>query len=143
MRIPRTAMARALCIAFFALAPVSASAVTVDQIVAMSKAGVSEAVILALLDRDGTVLTIDPELLPTSSGARLEPREPAAAGRSDSDGGDLATVQRDHILNMLRKTNWVIEGARGAARALGMKPATLRHRMKKLGISRATDAPAS
>jgi transcriptional regulator with GAF, ATPase, and Fis domain len=52
-------------------------------------------------------------------------------------------VQRDHILNTLRKTNWVIEGARGAASALGMKPATLRHRMKKLGISRATDAPAS
>jgi len=39
----------------------SASAVTVDQIVALSKAGVSEAVILALIDRDRSVLTIDPE----------------------------------------------------------------------------------
>jgi hypothetical protein len=43
------------------LAATSASAVTVDQIVSLSKAGVSEAVILALLDRDRTVLTIDPE----------------------------------------------------------------------------------
>lgn len=41
------------------------SAVTVDQIVSLSKAGVSEAVILALLDRDRTVLTIDPEQLVT------------------------------------------------------------------------------
>jgi hypothetical protein len=37
--------------------------VTVDQIVALSKAGVSETVILALLERDRTVLTIDPEQL--------------------------------------------------------------------------------
>lgn len=39
----------------------TASAVTVDQIVALSKAGVSEAVILALLDRDRSVLTIEPD----------------------------------------------------------------------------------
>jgi hypothetical protein len=39
------------------------SAVTVDQIVSLSKAGVSEAVILALLDRDRNVLSIDPEQL--------------------------------------------------------------------------------
>jgi transcriptional regulator with GAF, ATPase, and Fis domain len=31
----------------------------------------------------------------------------------------------------------VIEGNSGAALKLGMKPATLRHRMKKLGIARA------
>jgi len=54
--------------------------------------------------------------------------------------GDLNQVQRDHILGTLRKTNWVIEGARGAAVLLGMKPATLRHRMKKLGISRTGDS---
>jgi hypothetical protein len=45
------------------LGPQIASAVTVDQIVALSKAGISEAVILALLDRDRTVLTIEPEEL--------------------------------------------------------------------------------
>jgi len=37
---------------------------------------------------------------------------------------------------LLREANWVIEGQHGAAARLGMKPATLRHRMKKLGISR-------
>jgi len=52
-----------MCVALLAFATASASAVSVDQILALSKAGVSEAVILALLDRDGTVLSIEPEQL--------------------------------------------------------------------------------
>lgn len=43
------------------LVPASAFAVTVEQVVALAKAGVSEAVILALLDRDQTILTIEPD----------------------------------------------------------------------------------
>jgi hypothetical protein len=39
------------------------AAVTVQEIVSLSKAGVSDAVILALLDRDRSVLTIDPDEL--------------------------------------------------------------------------------
>jgi len=61
----RRALAALTFAVAFALAPRPAAAVTVDQIVALSKAGVSEAVILALLDRDRTVLTIDPEQLVT------------------------------------------------------------------------------
>src|SRR5262249_50328891 len=53
------AMLPALCV----MAPAPASAVTVDPVISLSKAGVSEAVILALIDRDRTVLTIDPEQL--------------------------------------------------------------------------------
>ena len=45
------------------LAPATASAVTIDQVVALSRAGVSEAVILALIDRDKTLFTIEPEQL--------------------------------------------------------------------------------
>jgi len=45
------------------LVPMSASAVTVQQVVALSKAGVSETVILALIDRDKSIFTIDPEQL--------------------------------------------------------------------------------
>jgi len=41
----------------------TASAVTVDQIVALTKAGVAEPVILALIERDKTVFTIEPEQL--------------------------------------------------------------------------------
>jgi len=47
-------------------------------------------------------------------------------------------LQREHILRTLRATNWIIEGQRGAASKLGLKPATLRFRMKKLGITRET-----
>jgi hypothetical protein len=47
--------------AALALLPAVASAVTVDQIVALSKAGVSEAIILALIERDKTLLTIEPD----------------------------------------------------------------------------------
>jgi hypothetical protein len=39
----------------------SASAVTTDQVVALKKAGVSDAVILALIERDHTVFSIAPE----------------------------------------------------------------------------------
>ena len=56
----------------FALAAVAlvtatsrASAVTVDQIVQLTKAGISEPVILALIDRDHTILGIDPEQIVT------------------------------------------------------------------------------
>ena len=41
--------------------PSSASAVTVDQVVALKKAGVTDAVILALIERDHTVFSIQPE----------------------------------------------------------------------------------
>jgi transcriptional regulator with GAF, ATPase, and Fis domain len=61
------------------------------------------------------------------------------AGTEATDNGvdsSLVTVQRDHILRTLEVTGWVIEGARGAAARLGMKPATLRFRMKKFGIRR-------
>jgi transcriptional regulator with GAF, ATPase, and Fis domain len=55
----------------------------------------------------------------------------------ESENTGLHFVQREHILRVLNATHWVIEGTSGAALKLGMKPATLRHRMKKLGISRA------
>jgi transcriptional regulator with GAF, ATPase, and Fis domain len=50
--------------------------------------------------------------------------------------GDLDSIQRDYILSVLREVNWIIEGGHGAAVRLGLKPGTLRHRMKKLGITR-------
>jgi PAS domain S-box-containing protein len=49
----------------------------------------------------------------------------------------LAAVERDYILAVLRQTNWIITGPRGAAQVLGLPPSTLANRMKKLGIKRA------
>jgi hypothetical protein len=44
---------------WFALIPATAGAVTVAEIVTLSNAGVSEEVILALIERDRTIFTID------------------------------------------------------------------------------------
>ncbi len=48
----------------------------------------------------------------------------------------MVDVERTHILRMLYASEWRIEGPRGAARALGMKPSTLRSRMRRLGVRR-------
>ena len=48
----------------------------------------------------------------------------------------LVDVERAHILRVLHANGWRIEGARGAATALGLRPSTLRSRMRKLGIRR-------
>ena len=48
----------------------------------------------------------------------------------------LADIEREHIQQVLEKTNWIIEGNRGAAISLGLNHGTLRSRMQKLGIKR-------
>jgi transcriptional regulator with GAF, ATPase, and Fis domain len=64
------------------------------------------------------------------------PPPPPSAGEA-RDAGSLREVERQHILRMLAETEWVIEGAAGAAARLGLRPSTLRSRMAKLGIRRA------
>lgn len=67
-----------------------------------------------------------------------ENTEAEGAGEASGDGADrsLATMERRHIEAVLRDTNGIIEGPRGAAKVLGMSPSTLRHRMAALGVSR-------
>lgn len=48
----------------------------------------------------------------------------------------LADAEREHILNALRETGWVVGGPKGAAARLGMKRSTLQKKMQRLGISR-------
>ncbi|RMH40134.1 MAG: sigma-54-dependent Fis family transcriptional regulator [Deltaproteobacteria bacterium] len=60
-------------------------------------------------------------------------RAPAA---DDAAPRSLDDVLRRHIERVLAEHDWVIEGERGAAVALGINPNTLRSRMKKLGIRR-------
>lgn len=48
----------------------------------------------------------------------------------------LQEVERQHILETLRQTKWVIGGASGAAIKLGMKRTSLVYKMGKLGITR-------
>jgi transcriptional regulator with GAF, ATPase, and Fis domain len=48
----------------------------------------------------------------------------------------LAELEQDHILQVLGKTAWRIEGQNGAAVLLGLNPSTLRARMRKYGLRR-------
>lgn len=48
----------------------------------------------------------------------------------------LEQAEREHILKLLRETNWAIGGPAGAAARLGMKRTTLQSKMQKLNISR-------
>jgi formate hydrogenlyase transcriptional activator len=65
------------------------------------------------------------------------PATPAA----ELETSTLEAVERRHILTVLRQTQWVIEGPRGAAQILGLHPNTLRSRLKKLGITRSAPEP--
>jgi formate hydrogenlyase transcriptional activator len=48
----------------------------------------------------------------------------------------LEQAEREHILKVLRNSNWTISGHSGAATKLGMKRTTLQSKMQKLNISR-------
>jgi transcriptional regulator with GAF, ATPase, and Fis domain len=54
-----------------------------------------------------------------------------------------APDERKQILAALEASNWIIEGSRGAAQKLGLKPSTLRGRMAKLGIQRSPEGSDS
>jgi transcriptional regulator with GAF, ATPase, and Fis domain len=60
--------------------------------------------------------------------------------KSDKLAGEdvkaLAELEQDHILHVLKKTGWRIEGKNGAAGLLGLNASTLRARMRKYGIVR-------
>jgi formate hydrogenlyase transcriptional activator len=51
-------------------------------------------------------------------------------------GATLEAVERQHILQALRDTSWVIGGPSGAAARLGLNRSTLNARMRKLEIRR-------
>jgi DNA-binding NtrC family response regulator len=48
----------------------------------------------------------------------------------------LESIEKNHILKVLKICDWIISGKKGAAEKLGLNPSTLRFRMQKLGISR-------
>ena len=77
----------------------------------------------------------------TSQGTALQVLDRFDAFRKTGDVSGkevkaLAELEQDHILQVLRKTAWRIEGQNGAAVLLGLNPSTLRARMRKFGIRR-------
>jgi PAS domain S-box-containing protein len=82
-----------------------------------------------------------PEIAAVASAQAAAPR-PAPEQKSPEAPSpqSIDQVERNHILEVLIRTNWRIEGTEGAAALLNMNPSTLRSRMKKLGVQRSTHA---
>ena len=53
---------------------------------------------------------------------------------SESAARTLADADREHILETLKQTDWLIGGQGGAADRLGLPRTTLIYKMRKLGI---------
>jgi transcriptional regulator with GAF, ATPase, and Fis domain len=51
----------------------------------------------------------------------------------------LAQTEKERILEVLKQTNWRIEGPNGAAAILKLNPSTLHGRMKKLRVARSRE----
>ena len=77
-------------LAFVGLTPRAALAITVDQVVALAKAGVTDTVILALIDRDRTVFAIEPEQIVSLQRDGLSEKVILAMLRSGRDEGEQA-----------------------------------------------------
>ena len=58
------------------------------------------------------------------------------AGPGPSDSGTLEDMERAHIVGTLESCDWKVKGRGNAAERLGLNEATLRSRLKKLGIQR-------
>jgi transcriptional regulator with GAF, ATPase, and Fis domain len=85
----------------------------------------------ALILSTGAVLTIDEAFGPT---------RPTRESRRTASLDTLRDTERTHIMRMLDRCGWKIEGRGQAADRLGLRPSTLRNRMRKLGISRPASA---
>jgi transcriptional regulator with GAF, ATPase, and Fis domain len=57
-----------------------------------------------------------------------------------SESRTLAQTEFDHILRVVKESDWVIGGPMGAATKLGVKRTTLIGKMRRLGLSRSDEA---
>jgi formate hydrogenlyase transcriptional activator len=98
----------------------------------------------AVILSQSSVLDLEPDLipaLPSAGPSSITDRTSESVNPVDSalvPSPTLEEVERGHIVSVLNQTRGVVEGTRGAARILGLHPNTLRHRMQKLGLKRAT-----
>jgi transcriptional regulator with GAF, ATPase, and Fis domain len=71
-----------------------------------------------------------------NKGRTLNLRVPETMTPGTSQNFSLQTLERNHIMTILEKSGWRVKGKNGAAVLLGLHPATLFSKMKKLGIKR-------
>src|SRR5262245_61996343 len=83
------------------------------------------------------ILSLDKVLRCPLAELKAPAAEPTAFDRNDSSNAKtLKDSQREHILQALAETNWVIGGRKGAAARLGLQRTTLTAMMQRLGICR-------
>jgi formate hydrogenlyase transcriptional activator len=99
----------------------------------------------AVILSEGDMLRVEWQLAPApqscfTAAAHAGASAPASAAPASSGNGSgvhtLEEIERQHFIQVLRKTRGVIEGPNGAARLLDLKPSTARFRIKRLGIRR-------
>ena len=71
-----------------------------------------------------------------SGGRALDVHLPHLEPSERQEVTELKNIEREHLLNVLKKTNWRVAGQGGAAEALGLKRTTLQSLMKRLGLKR-------
>jgi PAS domain S-box-containing protein len=87
----------------------------------------------AITARDGR-LNLD-RALPAGIGNQ-EPAPDEGSPARIRTNAELQALERANLKRALQQTAWKVSGADGAAALLGMKPSTLRYRIKALGITR-------
>lgn len=93
----------------------------------------------ALILGRGRTLDVAP-LVVINQGRSTEPVLSRAPAALRPDTIRLDDVIREHIESTLCRTSGRVHGPGGAAELLGVNPATLRHRMRKLGVAFGRDA---
>jgi transcriptional regulator with GAF, ATPase, and Fis domain len=68
--------------------------------------------------------------------SRIAPHAKCDAEPEFLTEAELQRLERNNLLAILEKTRWKIKGADGAAELLGVKPTTLKARIKKMGLRR-------
>jgi len=76
-----------------------------------------------------------------SEGSSLRPplAELRESKSKSNAGATLKEVERKHVLQVLRDTDWILGGPSGAAARLGIPRTTLIYRMRRLGIERSRE----
>src|SRR5689334_15619092 len=90
IRTMRSPLVGVLVLAACVILPSTAGAVTVDEIVQLSRSGVTETVILALIDRDKTIFALEPEQLVTLKAQGVSERVVLAMLKSGREEGERA-----------------------------------------------------
>jgi len=90
----------------------------------------------AVILTNGSALHVPVSEIDAPAPPRVSTGAPKTETSPALNASSLVAKERDHILQVLRETKWVLAGPAGAAARLGLKRTTLQSKMKKLGINR-------